>query len=153
MVIYGNYKPEPARAPSPYVWGYLSFVRLDVQGWVEFLIDSGATSVSLHIADARRMGIQQDLLDASSLRNSFGIGGTHRYYSELGTLSFDVESAVIQYSLDIRIAEDGPSAPMRLPSLLGRDFLNLCDVRLNYARNLVSLAPLNVDGRGFIQPP
>ena len=152
VVIYGYYKPEPARAQSPYVWAYVSFTGLGVQGWVEFLVDSGATSVSLHFADARRIGIRQDLLDTSSLRNSFGIGGTHRYYSESGSLSFDVESSVIQCNLDIRTAEDGPAASTRLPSLLGRDFLNLCDVRLNHSRGLVSLDPLNVE-RGFVLPP
>ena len=38
------------------------------------------------------------------------------------------------------------------PSLLGRDFLNLCDVRLNHARSIVALDPLNVEN-GFILPP
>ena len=38
-------------------------------------------------------------------------------------------------------------------SLLGRDFLNLCDLRLNHAQNLVALTPLNVDAGGIILPP
>ena len=40
-----------------------------------------------------------------------------------------------------------------LPSLLGRDFLNLCDVRLNHSAGVVALEPVNVDDSGGIVSP
>lgn len=93
------------------------------------------------------------MLQENSLRQSVGIGGTQQYYSETGVLTFDVESSVVRCDVDIRIAVYGTGASDRIPSLLGRDFLNLCDVRLNYSQDLVALARLNVDSSGLILPP
>ena len=153
MVIIGHYETERIRVPRPRVWGYVGFPRLGAQGLVEFLVDSGADSVILHSADVINIGIPRDMLQEDSLRESVGIGGTQRYYSEAGVLSFDVESSIVQCDIDIRIAVYGTAVSTRIPSLLGRDFPNLCDVRLNHSAGVVSLIPLNVDGNGFIQPP
>ena len=130
----------------------MSFTRLGIQGRVNFLIDSGANGVALNIGDARTMGIPQDLLpQAGRLRESVGIGGTQRYYSVAGTLSFQIGlHSYIRCHLDINIAEDDSLAPEGIPSLLGRDFLNLCDVRLNYSTGLVALEPVNVNEYGEI---
>ena len=149
MVIYGHYRPEPPATPSPYVTARVSFPRFDVQGEVGFLIDSGATGVILHSSEVETLAIPHDLLQSSPVRRSRGIGGVRRYYSEPGTLSFDTESATLWCDLDILI-EDDTAAPSRIPSLLGRDFLNRCDVRLNYHAGLVSLAPVSVNDYGEI---
>ena len=78
-----------------------------------------------------------------------------RYYSEPGTLVFeDDQYNFLQCRLDVFVPEAGePASPDEVPSILGRDFLNLCDVRLNYTQSLVALAPLNVDGSGLVLPP
>ena len=82
-----------------------------------------------------------------------GIGGEQLCFLERGMLSFQDDPFMYRYFLDIFIADVRASmGPQERPSLLGRDFLNLCDVRLNHARNLVALEPLNVDS-GFIRPP
>ena len=70
-------------------------------------------------------------------------------------LSFlDDQSFYRRCFLDIFIADVSESTIFQenVP-LLGRDFLNLCDVRLNHAQNLVTLNPLNVDSGGIILPP
>ena len=70
-------------------------------------------------------------------------------------LSFlDEQSRYLRRFLNIFIADVATSAVMEeSPSLLGRDFLNLCDVRLNHPADIVALYPLNVDPGGFILPP
>ena len=152
MVIYGRYNSERSGAPSPHVRALVSFTRLDIQGRVDFLIDSGANGVALNIDDAKTLGIPQDLLrQAGRLQESIGIGGTQRYYSVAGTLSFPLGlDFFIRCHLGINIAEDDSNAPEGIPSLLGRDFLNLCDVRLNYSTGLVTLEPVNVNEYGEI---
>ena len=149
MVVYGFYEPEPPATPSPYVSAYVHLPRLGILQRVEFLIDSGSTGVMLHSADVRRLAIPQELLRANAVRHSRGIGGVRRYYPEPGTLSFDTEPLPLWCDLDFHIIDDS-AAPSRIPSLLGRDFLNLCDVRLNYHAGLVSLAPVNVNDYGEI---
>ena len=98
------------------------------------------------------MAILPDLLrQAGRLQESIGIGGTQRYYSVPGTLSFEIApDSYIRCHLDINIVRDDSLAPDGIPSLLGRDFLNLCDVRLNYHDGLVSLEPVNLNEYGEI---
>ena len=68
-----------------------------------------------------------------------------------GTLAFEIGPfSYIRCHLDISIAREDSLAPEGIPSLLGRDFLNLCDVRLNYHAGLVSLKPGNVNIYGEI---
>ena len=149
MVIHGFYKPIPPATPSPYVSAYVSLPRFDIQRQVDFLIDSGATGVMLNSEDVRDMNIPMELLRANAVRRSRGIGGVQRYFSEPGSLSFGVGSSTLRCNLDLYIIDDS-TAPPRIPSLLGRDFLNLCDVRLNYHAGLVSLSPVSVNDYGEI---
>ena len=81
-----------------------------------------------------------------------GIGGARNYYSEPGVLVFeDDQFNSLQCNLEIFVADIGaPDSLQQIPSLLGRDFLNLCDVRLNYHTGLVSLEPANLSAYGKI---
>ena len=149
MIIHGFYKPEPPAIPSPYVSAYVSVPRFRIWKSVDFLIDSGATGVMLHLDDARRLGIPQELLRANVVRRSMGVGGVQRYFAEPGSLSFDIGALALRCDLNIHIIDDR-AARSNIPSLLGRDFLNRCDVRLNYYTGLVSLAPVSVNDYGEI---
>ena len=82
------------------------------------------------------------------------MGGEDRFFSEQAILTFPGEgNQSFGYMLDIDIwRPDSRRFGHLLPSLLGRDFLNLCDVRLNHSQDLVSLDPLNVES-GFVLPP
>ena len=152
MVIYGEYNSSRYRAPSPCVWAYVSFTRLGIDDWVNFTVDSGANGVAIHLDDVRRMNIPPDLLQGTGrLQQSVGIGGTQHYYSVPGTLSFETASFPhIRCHLDINIVRDDPQTPLGIPSLLGRDFLNLCEVRLNYYTGLVSMEPVLLNPYGEI---
>ena len=136
---------------GPYVRARLRFPRLGVQDWVEFLVDSGADRTILHPGVNLAIRIPYHRLRSGSKGIATGIGGSRNYYLEPCVLVFeDDQSDLLQCRLTIFIADSTESE--LVPSLLGRDFLNLCDVRLNHARNLVALEPLNVDS-SFIRPP
>ncbi len=133
----------------------MRFPRLGIQDWVELLVDSGSDRTILHPDANLAVKIPYHRLRSGSRGIAAGIGGTQNYYSQPGVLIFeDDQYNFLQCNLDIFVAEIGASALMQeVPSLLGRDFLNLCDVRLNHAQNLVTLNPLNVDSGGIILPP
>ena len=149
MVLQGYYKEGLTRVPGPFMMVYVSFTRLGVQGFVEFLVDSGANGVYIHRADVENMAISPALLRENSLRESYGLAGREKYYTESGLLSFG-EDYRLRHQLEVFIAREESSTPPGVPSLLGRDFLNLCDIRLNYATNVVSLTPRNVNEHGEI---
>ena len=152
MVILGHYEADQIKVPRPRVSGYVIFIRLGVQGFVEFLVDSGADSVILHSADVGNIGIPQQMLQENTIRESIGIGGTQEYFSEPGLISFENdEPPYIKCYLDICIAgTDISTTPHGVPSILGREFLNQCDMRLNYSTGLVALEPVNANEFGEI---
>ena len=108
----------------------------------------------LHPGRGSEIQIPFHLLHSHRMGQAIGLGGTWRYFSESCVLSFeDDRPSYVRRHLDIFIAEPGwPAEYQERPSILGRDFLNLCDVRLNHAQNLVTLDPLNVES-GFILSP
>lgn len=56
-------------------------------------------------------------------------------------------------SLDVQIAQESDAVARRnLPSLLGRDFLNLCALTVDHFNDIVRLEPHNVI-EGFVLPP
>ena len=152
MVLQGYYKEGLSRVPGPYLMVYLSFIRIGAQGFVEFLVDSGANGVYIHRADVEKLAILPASLRENSLEESFGLAGREKYYSETGLLSFG-EDYRFRHQLKMFIAREGSRTPQSVPSLLGRDFLNLCDVRLDYATNSVWLTPWNVNQYGEIPSP
>lgn len=127
---------------------------MGVQDWVDFLVDSGSDRTILHPDVNLAIRIPYHRLHSGRRGLAIGIGGSRVYYSELCELVFeDDQYNSLQCNLEIFVADiDRPDSSPQVPSLLGRDFLNLCDVRLNHSRGLVSLDPLNVD-RGFVLPP
>lgn len=132
----------------------MRFPRLSVQEWVEFLVDSGSDRTILHPELNFAARIPYHRLHSANRGIATGIGGARRYYSEPGTLVFeDDQYNFLQCRLDIFVPEAGESASLdEVPSVLGRDFLNLCDVRLNQSSGVVALDPLNING-GFILAP
>ena len=153
MAIEGYFWSEDGGPPAPYVEGYILFPRLRVVNAVHFLIDTGNDGISLHPRDIYNLGIDYRSLSATSLAASIGIGGSTRYYREPAFLRFLDSTGEDRFcQLEVRICESTADPAMReIPSLLGRDFLNRCDVRLNPSLNLVSLEPVNVEGE-FVAP-
>ena len=105
----------------PFVQGRLFIPRLRVEGYIDFLVDTGADFTAIHPRDGQRIDIPYSKLRKKS--DVSGIGGDHEYYHEPGMLLFDDGSLLRVYILEIAIAK--PSKEIEtLPSLIGRPLLN-----------------------------
>lgn len=116
----------------PYVEGRLIIERLEIDGRVQFLVDTGADSTAVHPHDGEVLGCRYDLL--VSPRSMGGVGGEQEYYPEDGAIiTFYGEDTVYTFT-DIRINIAQPTPSNRnLPSLLGNDVLGL--LRMDYHRS------------------
>ena len=105
----------------PYVEGRVIIQRLNINGIVRFLLDTGADRTCLHPRDARRARMPFDQL--GNRRTSRGIGGSSSYFSETTILAFVDKPQMRFYELELLIAEPHERNE-ELPSLLGRDVIN-----------------------------
>ena len=110
----------------PFVRVRVIIPRLEIRRTVEFLVDTGADGTCVNHRDAVKMGLFPERFLESEMTYSAGVGGFSRYFREDARLEFldtDDESPR-EYSISLLIA-DLSDAPMSIPSLLGRDILNL----------------------------
>ena len=101
-----------------------------------------------------RTGIVQENRRAASNKMN-GIGGSLDYYIEPALVAFtDSDTGDFLYSfIDVLICGETTSSLIkRLPSLLGRDFLNQCSYRIDLSSNQVIMQPINVQTNGVITP-
>ena len=152
MSIPGYINSVHSDPPAPYVQGTVYFPRLDRGGIVRFLVDTGADITYLHEGNVRGLGINIGALEGNRLYGFGGITGTSEYYREPALALFrDNVRGDLMCQLVIGLQANREERPSKeAPPLLGRDFLNLCDLRVNPARGLVQLEPFNVEG-GFIR--
>ncbi len=106
----------------PFIEGLLILPRLNVQGNVSFLMDTGADSSMVMPNDAKRLAIPYDKLQGD--RECGGIGGIVHSFTERAILVFtDPNVMLYGYDLEVDIMPDGPEME-EVPSLLGRDVLD-----------------------------
>ena len=117
----------------PYVRARVTIPRLGIQDEVEFLVDTGSDSTCLNHRDVANMELFPEVLRESARTHATGIGGFSRYFVEDARLEFldTDEERPREYPVSLRIA-DLSDTPMPIPSLLGRDILNLH--RMIYSR-------------------
>ena len=107
-----------------WVLGFVALPRLGIkEEMVPFLVDTGATVTTIHPADARKLGIDFNLLTGET--ESRGIGGAAKNFREKARLFFqDSETHIwYPYELEISIA-DVAGYNRGYPSLLGSDVLS-----------------------------
>ena len=145
MALVGFYRLEEDAPPAPYITAQVVLPGLGVAAEVNFLIDTGSDVTFLHPEDVGQLGIDFRQLNSGALERAAGIGGGSGYYRETATLTFQ-DSAGLELScdLDVFINPQPPPDLQDAPSLLGRDFLNRCDVRLNRSLSLARLEPVNL---------
>ena len=148
MAIEGYYQSRGGGLAGPYVRAFVMFPRLYVGNSIEFLIDTGAESTTLHTADIELIQVDYRHLRRNSRMTGFGIGGRVRYYREPAVVVFrDSEGGTRTFAVELGVSERTRDRERRgLPSLLGRDFLNRCRVFLDSELNIVQLEPRNVSG-------
>ena len=146
MAIEGFFRSIGRSAPGPYVNATIVLPRLGVEGDVTFLIDTGSDTTCLHPGDIEGLGIDYRELLPDYLTPYGGIGGSLGYYQEPGVLFFELEDGRANYCpLVIYVCESTEDSGLRgIPSLLGRDFLNLCTVYLDSAVDAAQLQPRSV---------
>ena len=145
MTLVGFYRSETDDPPAPYIKAQVILPDLGVAGEVNFLIDTGSDVTFLHPEDVGQLGIDYRQLNPDTLERAAGIGGGSGYCRENATLTFQ-DSAGLELSCELDVFINPQPVPGLLdaPSLLGRDFLNRCDVRLNRSQSLARLEPVNL---------
>ena len=154
MAIQGYFNPANRLTSAPCVQAAIDFPRLRVGGRIRFLIDTGSYNTTPHLSDVTELGIDHRSLNPDSKSYSSGIGGSMGYYSEPAWLLFVEPDGTRQFcELDINICEatNEPAAQI-LPSLLVRDFLNLCALTVDHFNDAIRLEPHNVID-SFVLPP
>lgn len=145
MALVGFYRSVADEPPAPYLKAQVTLPNLGVAGEVDFLIDTGADVTFLHPEDADNLGIDPGRLNPDALEKTSGLGGEADYYRETAVLVFrDSAGQDLRCDLDVFINPRPTSALLDAPSLLGRDFLNRCDLRLNRSQTLARLEPVNL---------
>ena len=110
----------------PFVRVLITIPRLGIQNEVELLVDTGADHTCVNHRDVVNMGLFPGVLRESERTAAAGVGGFSRYFREEARLEFldTDEERPREYPVSLLIA-DLSDAPMSIPSLLGRDILNL----------------------------
>lgn len=152
-MIEGYFMPFVYPAPpAPYVRASVLLDGLRFPHSVDFLVDTGSDSTCLHPSDARAFGLDPAVLDFRRGKTHQGVGGSLDYIPHNAVLIFEQSNSSVFWRCEIDIC-DIWSAPANdaeeyaeivdwLPSLLGRDFLNLCDIRLNASEEVFLLDPI-----------
>ena len=128
----------------PFVQGRLTVPRLGMDGFVDFLVDTGSDSTVLHPLDGQLLRCNFDLLKDSEVVD--GIGGGHDYFPESGAaITLTGERTAYQFSpITIDIAKPGGNVDT-LPSILGNDMLQY--LKMYYRRRVGTLIFQLDDGR------
>ena len=131
MPIEGWYKSRNSASPAPFVRAVLEVPRLGVWGNSDSLAGTGADNTALHPDDIILLQADLTRLDPPNSR-SRGIGGRLEHHTERANLFFgDGPSLTAWQCENFRICaeiRDHQVAEIMegVPSLLDRNFINLC---------------------------
>lgn len=154
MAIEGYYKTGIQLLPAPHVQAVVRLPRIGIEGTIDFLIDTGADITCLHPGDVTKLEVPYRRMRRSTIVSPSGVGGSFNYYRELGELFFrDQDGSIRVFVSLVHICQKTRSRAIQgLPSLLGRDLLNLCSFSTDKSRNQVLIEPLNVSGNRILSP-
>ena len=157
MTIEGWYRPLWRRPSAPYVRAEVYLPRVEMGGPVSFLVDTGADTTTLHPLDINALHIDVSKLDPKTLSRSHGVGGSQNHFSERAVLLFRGSPGGAYYwdgNVDIYdTTQAQPQGVVGLPSLLGRDFLNLCRLDAHPGLEQLLIHPYRTDHNGRVLIP
>jgi len=131
---------------APYVRAVLICPSLGIRSPLTFLVDSGATRTAILDHDAQNLMIPYDKLTRQP-QGAVGVGGmAEAFLMRAIDLVFQADSGShVERLLTIQVlrhptrTERERHAVLALPSVLGRDFLNKYELRLNHKKRLVAI--------------
>ena len=146
MTVKGYFPTGYHLTPAPYVQAYLFLPRLNLHGLISFMIDTGADNTTLSLIDVERLNITYRRLKRN-LVGVEGIAGEQSFYHQEALIMFREEaSTTYLFLVDIHIPKKGiyfkeRELQRRLPSILGRDITNQCNLLINYQGGIIELTP------------
>ena len=130
MIIKG-FLDRSFSPPAPAVRAFISIERLEVEGYVKLLIDTGAFSTAMLDKDRELLGIDLERIERAPVKIG-GIGGlVDTYLARNAKLSFRTQNGeyvemvdvlVLKHDL-VEVPEDVAGRILAMPSLLGRDVM------------------------------
>ena len=140
-MILGTIDDETGR---PYVQAWLYLPRLNVDGWVDLQVDTGADRTVIHPVDVFLLGVNYAQLNGDLMLD--GLGGATRNYVEPGFLVFPEENRGLLRVYAVEFVIPPASAHnATFSSLLGRDVIDRWDVRLSRTKRLVRFTVVSAD--------
>jgi len=108
------------------------------------MIDTGADNTTLSLIDVERMGLDYRRLRRDSLVLVQGIAGEQLFYQEEGIVMLrDEDAKTYVFPINVHIPKRGEGSradrQRQLPSILGRDIINQCNIRINFHDGTVEL--------------
>lgn len=135
----------------PYMEGRLYLPRLNLQGDISFLVDTGADNSMLMPADAIRIAVPFDRLRGDN--EAVGIGGAVHCFVERAILVFTQPNvALYAYELHLDILQFDPTM-MDFSSLLGRDVLDRWRITYDRERSELRAKVRSADLTYDLRPP
>ena len=153
MAIEGIYLARPAGYPAPFLQAVVELPRLGLSNEVDFPLDTGADNTVLNPFDILNLNLDRTRLHPPDAR-SRGIGGQLDYHTEPANLHFlDGQTIITRHCENLRICADIADPTLArltesIPSLLGRNFLNLCLTLADPLHNQFSLEPYQTTAQG-----
>ena len=146
MAVRGFFPTGFHMLPAPYVQAALLLPRLQLQGLVNFLIDTGADNTTLSLIDVERLNISYRRLKRDSIESVEGIAGEHFFYQEEAVLMLrDEDAKTYIFAIKVHVPKKGKGGQTeqqrRLPSLLGRDVTDQCRMIIDFQQGVVELTP------------
>ncbi|MBI2934173.1 MAG: hypothetical protein HYY29_01250 [Chloroflexi bacterium] len=113
-------------------------MRLNLEMQAKFLIDTGARVSMIGHEDTIDANLDYSRLSQDKMTEIGGLAGSLLCHTEeAGVILLDEHGDIFSFNVDIAIPP--PGGTEKLPSILGRDILNRCEVRLNFNFGVVEL--------------
>lgn len=149
MKISGYFQSD-----APYVLATVIQEDINLAGYVRFLVDSGASTTVLSQTDAVNLEINCDHLQQLP-GGILGVGGVvDAFIIPQITLSFQTDTEIFSIEMNqiyvIRRSSNdlkNRTSSNKIPSLLGRDFLNQYTLIMNQTENLLCITDNHLDWR------
>jgi len=145
MSIKGFFPTGFQTLPAPFVQAALFSPRLNLQGLINFMIDTGADNTTLSLMDVERLNVNYRRLKRRSRVEIAGFGGDQWCYGEEAIVILrDEDANTYIFPIDVHIPVKGKKHEQReqqrrLVSVLGRDVINQCKLIVNFHEGVLEI--------------